>query len=59
VLREERTDGQPETLDDSVDEFCYQLAVVLRRVLNLDEDSTQDDEGSDDWRHDTQRGFSG
>jgi hypothetical protein len=50
VLCEEWRNGQPETLDDPVDEFCYQLAVALRRVLNLDEDAIQDDEDPDDWR---------
>ena len=50
MLCEGWRDGQPEALDDPVDEFCYQLAVVLRRVLNLDEGGTQDDEDPDDWR---------
>lgn len=49
MLREEQTNGQPETLDDPVDEFCYQLALVLRRILNWGEDGIQD-EDPDDWR---------
>jgi hypothetical protein len=46
VLREEWRDEQPEALDDLVDEFCYQLAAILRRILNF-EDGTLDDEDSD------------
>jgi hypothetical protein len=33
-VREEWKDGQPETLDDPVDEFCYQLAVVKHRMAS-------------------------
>jgi hypothetical protein len=36
-----------EMLDDRIDEFCYELAVILRRILNLDEE-TLDDESLDD-----------
>ena len=39
---------QPQTLDDSVDEFCYTLAFTFRRVLGLDEEEETDDETDDD-----------
>ena len=41
---------QPETLNELVDEFCYELALILRRVLNLIEleEETDDDETADD-----------
>lgn len=39
---------QPQTLDDSVDEFCYALAFTFRRVLGLDEEEEADDETADD-----------
>ncbi len=35
-------------LDDLVDEFCYELALVLRRILNLDKEEAEDDENTDD-----------
>ncbi len=38
---------QPGTLDDPVDEFCYELGFVLRRILNIEEDET-DNETDDD-----------
>lgn len=37
-----------QTLDDSVDEFCYMLAFNLRRVLGIDEKEETDDETDDD-----------
>jgi hypothetical protein len=41
-------DEQSEALGDSIDEFCYQLAFALRRVLSLDENPVQHDEDLDD-----------
>jgi hypothetical protein len=38
----------PPALDDSVDEFCYTLAVNLRRILSLDENEETDDETDDE-----------
>ena len=57
MLYDERKSEQSEALDDHVDEFCYQLALVLRRILNLDENDIRDDEDTDDWRRNPQRGF--
>ena len=39
---------QPQTLDNSVDEFCYTFAFTFRRVLGLDEKEETDDETNDD-----------
>jgi hypothetical protein len=36
-----------EMLDDRIDEFCYELAIILRRIFNLDEEAS-DDESPDD-----------
>lgn len=38
----------PLILDDLVDEFCYELAFILRRILDLDEEEETDDENTDD-----------
>ncbi len=36
-------------LHDQVDEICYDLALILRRVLDLDQtEELSDDESSDD-----------
>ncbi len=35
---------QPQTLDDSVDEFCYTFAFTFRRVLDLDEEEEENDD---------------
>ena len=45
--REKQEGKQSDLLDDSVDDFCYQLAVVLRRVLSLEEEGIQGDEDKD------------
>jgi hypothetical protein len=45
-MSEETT--QPQTLDDSLDQFCYTLAFTFRRVLGLDEEKETDDESADD-----------
>ena len=37
-----------ESLDDLADEFCYEMALVLRRVLDLEEEEETDDESADD-----------
>jgi hypothetical protein len=37
-----------EILDELADEFCYELALVLRRVLDLEEKEETDDESADD-----------
>jgi len=39
---------QPEALDDLADTFCYELALVLWRILDLAEEETEDDEGLND-----------
>ena len=39
---------QTQTLDDSIDEFCYTFAFTFRRVLGLDEKEETDDETDDD-----------
>jgi hypothetical protein len=35
-------------LDDLIDEFCYELAIALRRILNLDEEPADGDGDDDD-----------
>jgi hypothetical protein len=37
--------GEIEVLEDRVDEFCYELALALRDILDLEE---EDDEEEDD-----------
>ncbi|MCP4537536.1 MAG: hypothetical protein GY832_10350 [Chloroflexi bacterium] len=39
---------QPQTLDDSIDAFCYTFAFTFRRILGLDEKEETDDETDDD-----------
>jgi hypothetical protein len=41
-----QTTQTPNPLDDLVDEFCYELAIILRRILDL-EDPTGEDEDDD------------
>jgi hypothetical protein len=37
-----------EILDDLADEFCYELAAILRRILGLEEEENDDDDASDE-----------
>ena len=41
--------SQQDTLHDLVDEFGYELAAILRRILDLEiEEASDDDESPDD-----------
>ena len=39
---------QPDALNDLADTLCYELALVLRRILDLAEGEAEDDEDTNE-----------
>ena len=52
---------RPEAIEDVADEFCYELALAMRRILGLDmqadllDDDTEDDNAGTDPHPTTER----